>query len=94
MAKLTEHERRAVTERLLAGESPTELSKEFRVSRQYLSSLKSKLRHRNERKTAPGEFDYQTKKDELRRKAYPAVSDALDDETDHGVGKRNQTRSL
>jgi hypothetical protein len=82
MARLTEHERHTVTQRLLEGESPTKLSREFPVSRQYLSSLKSKLRRRDKRSGAPGEFDYTTAKDELRRKAYPAVSGALDDASD------------
>jgi hypothetical protein len=82
MARLTEHERHTVTQRLLEGESPTKLSREFPVSRQYLSHLKSRLRRRDKRSGAPGAFDYTTAKDELRRKAYPAVSGALDDDSD------------
>lgn len=82
MARLTEYERRVIVQRLLAGESPTTLSQQFPVSRQYLSALKSRLRHRDRRKDAPAEFDFLSAKDEIRRKAYPAVSDALDDPSD------------
>jgi hypothetical protein len=76
--RLTELERREIAKRLLAGESPTALSREYGVSRPYLSRVKSALRNRDDRRGKPAVFDYQTAKDELRRKAYPAVTAGLD----------------
>ena len=82
-SKLTEHQRRQIAERLLTGESPTTLAREYGVSRPYLSRVRALLRGRRKlRRLAPAEFDYTTARDELRRKAYVAVLAGLNDPRD------------
>jgi len=61
-----------------AGASPSALSREFHVSRQSLSKLKSQLRRRDLRSDRPSQYDFEMAKQDLRRKAYPAVAAGLD----------------
>jgi hypothetical protein len=75
---LTEHERRQIIEKLAAGASPSAIAREYNISRQYASMLKSRLNRRELRKDRPAEYDLQMTKESLRRKAYPAVSAGLD----------------
>ena len=82
-SKLTEHQRHQIAERLLTGESPAALAREYGVSRPYLSRVRALLRGRRKlRRLAPAEFDYTTARDELRRKAYLAVLAGLDCDRD------------
>ena len=80
--KLTENDRREIAEALIAGGSPTDLARQYGVSRQYLSRKKSELQGRKLRRKAPAAFDFTTAREEIRHKGNKALQDGLDVEED------------
>jgi hypothetical protein len=77
MGRLNEADRKAVVAALVSGQSPTEISRAYRVSRQYVSKIKQDLRNQN-----PSHFDFTAAKERLRLKAYTGLESALDDPDD------------
>src|SRR2546429_1890499 len=81
MGKLSPDQRHALANQLLSGARTSDVARQFGVTESHVSRIRSRLRQTGP--LPPSEWDYREARENLRRRAYPAVQAGLEDGSDN-----------